>query len=109
MATITIRILNGTPPYLVELISLPPTAPTGLTWNFGVAGIYILTGIPAGNYQVRVTDSNGCIVTSPGDIVVTTTTSTTSTTTTTEEPVTTTTELATTTTTETTTTTTPSP
>lgn len=79
MAEITFNIINGTAPYHVELIP-----DIGTSWTFGSSGTKTIYGIPAGSYQLKITDANGCIVISNGDIIITTTT-------TTEEPVTTTT------------------
>jgi len=86
MANITFTIVAGTPTYHVELIP-----DIGTSWNFGSAGTKTIYAIPAGEYQLKVTDSNGCIAIKGGIIFTTTTT--------TEEPVTSTTEEATTTTT----------
>ena len=71
MGDITINIINGTAPYLVETIP-----DCGTSWNFGSAGIKVLHDVPAGEYAVRVTDANGCIVTIGGIVIETTTTTT---------------------------------
>jgi len=79
MGQITFQITGGTPNYQVELIP-----DIGVSWTYGSAGVKTIYDIPAGSYQLKITDANGCIVISNGDIIITTTT-------TTEEPVTTTT------------------
>lgn len=71
MAEITFNIIQGTAPYHVELIP-----DIGTRWNFGSAGIKTIYGIPAGSYQIKITDANGCIVISSGEIIITTTTTT---------------------------------
>lgn len=102
---VTFNIGNGTSPFIVSL-------------NYGAYeyvyltnGEKTITGLPAGDYIITVTDANGCVVSDPFTLVATTTTTTSeliTTTSTTIQPTTTSTttteELTTTTTTSTTTT-----
>lgn len=71
MGDITINITNGKAPYHVELIP-----DIGTSWNFGSSGIKVLSPVPAGEYTVKVTDDNGCVVIINGVIIETTTTTT---------------------------------
>lgn len=84
MGQITFQITGGTPNYQVELIP-----DIGVSWTYGSAGVKTIYDIPAGDYAIRITDDNGCVVTIGGIVIVGTTT----TTTTTEEYTTTTSEI----------------
>lgn len=77
MENIIFNILGGVKPYKVELIGVPPTPSYLITWkiNQDAPFEYTLNNIDPGEYQIKVTDSKGCIEISTGTITLTTTTS----------------------------------
>ncbi len=56
MGDIIFTITGGTHDYDVELIP-----DIGISWTYGSSGTKTLHDIPAGSYQMKITDANGCM------------------------------------------------
>ncbi len=66
--TITVVATGGTQPYTYTLVRTAPSALAPANTTGAITGIF--TGLPAGTYQVTVTDNNGCAVSTPGAGIV---------------------------------------
>ena len=78
MGDITIRITGGTKCYHIEALGIPPTLDHSINWDvcYDPPFDFILEDINPGEYQVKVTDNNGCEEVNIGIIEITTTTTT---------------------------------